>query len=261
KAKWTCVSSVDVTYVLFRAQLFRGPSGGLVLETRRDEGDAVAFAKVARMLTDGLAMFDSRHPGYGAYVANLRSHELLAHLKPLPASAPSPAITADSLRPLLEMAGSGGVDQQLYAAQVAARLCRSKEDAKEAVAGSEACPLPFQNAFLRHVAGMLALISEDESAHERLSEKGALLVCFRMVAGALGGSGSCNCTCVDVESRREAARALANMMTPMPMRERMKGKLTEGCSGEEIKRWTEYVASVPDQRLKEQCLRVVRYIL
>jgi hypothetical protein len=88
---------------------------------------------------------------------------------------------------------------------------------------------------------MLALISEDESAHERLSEKGALLVCFRMVAGALGGSGSCNCTCVDVESRREAARALANMMTPMPMRERMKGKLTEGCSGEEIKRWTEYV--------------------
>jgi len=244
----------------------------------RREGDAITFRKVANILWEGLTVFTTTGD-LTTFISTLASHSLLQGLKPLPDDLfqGKPGVDAESLSPLLEMAQSSVIDQQLYAAQVTAKLVRSSVPTRQVIGSSAllshlittttkidmSCPLPLEHAILRHVAFTLAACSEDSSSHGALMSAGALPFCFRLVAGALGDKDdSCSCSALDVESRREAARCLAIMLAPAAQRKEMIESLEKNLDNVagEMARWQEFRGTIKDERLRARCDQISRYI-
>ena len=285
KAKWACVSCRDCTYLRFNLQVYSCPTSQSHGETRttthvltvaRLEGSCCAFSKVTSLIRSAVLASSSLPPTTPDFLSNLSTHP---HLRPPPrylSPRNDPVVTTETLRPLVDMSASEGVDRRLYAAVGVARILEGGESGWTAVAESAVLPnlisttetidmrspLPLEHSLLLHLTRTLATLSSLPSTHPPLAASLALPLCFRLVKGALNSQTvpPAKCTALDVESRREAARCLANILSPPHTRSAMLALLKSAVRAGEYNEWKVLVGEFEDEKLRNQCGRICGYI-
>jgi hypothetical protein len=230
--RWSTVSSLDCSYTRFTVTLLSDDNGGYVLDVYRKEGSAVTFRRIYNHLHSAFTNYPNN---FGAFLQTLPA--LLVTTKALPSDViAGRVIDASTLKPLVEMSRSNVIDQQLYSAQVTARLVTTPNFSKAMMEHTDLlksliCLVdgndttcndttknPFYHAIARHVCYVLASLSEDITTHSEIIDNGGLAVCFKIVTGVVTSpptpaSSSTSECCKDVSSRREACRCLQILLS------------------------------------------------
>jgi len=275
KAKWKAVTGLECNFLNFVCQLYNAPGNqdGYVFEIARREGDSIIFQKVWRSIREGLEAMNATD----FKPEQLKVSPILDAPPPLSPALmeKAPKVDEESLQPLCHMVSSKILEQQLYAAQCTAKMVSSSNETRRVVGNSELIkkltdcanhinmsePLPLEHAILRHVTYTLAIVSEELLCAETLANSGCLELCFRVVVGVSPTNGSLqfdtslNPNIMDLDSRREAARALANMCSfDGGYDELLKANIPDEVG---LGKWCEFVEGLMDDKLRAQCKRVV----
>jgi hypothetical protein len=114
----------------------------------------------------------------------------------------------------------------------------------------------YYNEILKHVTACLACLSEDSEHRQQVIDVGAIPLCLQQL---IGGEFSNNqpCTHHNIESMREAARCLANVLMD-DTRDLAISKMDKYWN--DIKLWGMGVGDIKDKRLKTQCEKVINII-
>ena len=114
----------------------------------------------------------------------------------------------------------------------------------------------YYNEILKHVTACLACLSEDSEHRQQVIDVGAIPLCLQQL---IGGEFSNNqpCTHHNIESMREAARCLANVLMD-DTRDLAISKMDKYLN--DIKLWGMGVGDIKDKRLQTQCERVINII-
>jgi hypothetical protein len=262
--KWSVVSSLDCSYTRFSVVVLSDDMDGYVVDVYRKEGSVVTFRRIYQHLENALLNYPANVKSFMETIPNV-----LSVTKALPKDVlAGRVIDSSTLNPLLEMAQSNIIDQQLYAAQVTARLVSSTPFREGMIKEGKLLPAlvslakgidvgatkPFQHAILRHVAFVLATLSEDGTTRQALIGAGAAEVSFK-VCTAAGGE-----NCRDVCSRREAIRCLQILLSDDDVRGAAMGKLDEMEDGGWRERLQGFRRIVKDKVLRARLTEIEKEI-
>lgn len=237
KCKWKIMCTANISYTKIKARVWQDTDGSHIVEFQRRMGDCMTFRRVFDACQLPLLSLSSASPSASTTTTTTSSASVPLHMHNSSLQQElAELLDVDAvIAPLISMAHSKQVEQFIISAEAAAKLCESGgQQARHKLASSElpsllvemvvadlsrtqsvALPLnvDYSQSVIRSVMSALACLSEDKACHSDLMKSGAVSMCWNYVKGkvCMADEGAVDYT--EVESAREAARCLANIVS------------------------------------------------